>query len=676
MPARRSQTIAIPVKPVRHSRSAAAAPPEGPPPPRPGSAAALPRRRWLFRLTAAVLLPLLGLVILELVLRLAGYGYETAFLVRHPAAPPDVLVENQRFPWRFFPRPLARHPQTMAVPAAKPAGVVRLLVLGESAAEGDPAPEFGFSRILQTLLNARYPGVRFEVVNVAFTAISSHVILPIARDCQQLRADFWLVYMGNNEVIGPYGAGTVFSERSLPLPAIRAGLALKRTRLGQLLAAIGERLGGRGAVVRGWEGMTMFTGQQVPWGDPRLAAVGRNFERNLQDILRAGTGSGAKVVLSTVVANLRDCPPFASRHRDGLTSAQLSSWEQAYAAGVAAETAGDFAGAMLQYGRAGEVDDRFADLQFRWARCCLALGQRAEARTHFEWARDLDALRFRTDSELNRLIRQTAGEWSPSQVQLLDAERLFSQHTADGIPGGEWLYEHVHFRFAGHYLLARLFADEVVRLLPGDVTERAAPAAAWLSEPECGRRLAYTDNLQYQVLDLMRRRLEEPVYTGQIDHAQRYERLQRQLAELRGQNKPVARQRGVELCRQAVAQAPEDWVLHSLLARSLGAVDDFAGAAAEWRLVAKAVPHDATPWFELGQLAWQQRQPEQAAALFRNGLAMNPDHARTHEALGLLYLEQGQTSAALPHLRAALRLDPTRTKAAESLARATAAASR
>ncbi|HOY60841.1 MAG TPA: hypothetical protein PK640_22180, partial [Verrucomicrobiota bacterium] len=64
------------------------------------------RRRW-FRLGAALLVPLLGVALIELVLRLTGSGYETAFFVRHRAVAPGLRVENQRFAWRFVPRTLA-----------------------------------------------------------------------------------------------------------------------------------------------------------------------------------------------------------------------------------------------------------------------------------------------------------------------------------------------------------------------------------------------------------------------------------------------------------------------------------------------------------------------------------------------------------------------------------------
>ena len=103
---------------------------------------------------------------------------------------------------------------------------------------GDPEPAFGLPRVLEALLELRFSDQEFEVINTAMTAVNSHVVLPIAWDCRVLDADAWVIYMGNNEVVGPYGAGTVFGGRAMPLWLIRCGLALHRTRTGQLLAEL------------------------------------------------------------------------------------------------------------------------------------------------------------------------------------------------------------------------------------------------------------------------------------------------------------------------------------------------------------------------------------------------------------------------------------------------------
>ena len=128
------------------------------------------------------------------------------------------------------------------MPAQKPPGTYRIFILGESAAMGDPEPAFGAGRYLEALLHERFPRAKFEVINVAMTAINSHAILPIARDCARQAGDLWIVYMGNNEMVGPFGAATVFGTQAPPWPFVRLNLAIQQLRLGQLLAAAGQNL--------------------------------------------------------------------------------------------------------------------------------------------------------------------------------------------------------------------------------------------------------------------------------------------------------------------------------------------------------------------------------------------------------------------------------------------------
>jgi hypothetical protein len=74
--------------------------------------------------------------------------------------------------------------------------------------------------------------------------------------------------------------------------------------------------------------------------NPRLEAIYENFGQNLKDIIAAGRNSGAKIVLSTVAVNLRDCAPFASLHRPDLSESQLSEWQRFFDAGVKAQASG------------------------------------------------------------------------------------------------------------------------------------------------------------------------------------------------------------------------------------------------------------------------------------------------------------------------------------------------
>jgi hypothetical protein len=143
--------------------------------------------------------------------------------------------------------------------------------------------------------------------------------VPIARECAHYQGDLWIIYMGNNEMIGPFGAATVFGAKAPPWPVVRLGLALQTTRVGQLIMEAGRKLKGNASGPGVWGGLQMFLGNQLAPNDPRKQVVYKNFQRNLQDILRAGRDAHAAIILNTVAVNLKDCPPFASLHFSGLT---------------------------------------------------------------------------------------------------------------------------------------------------------------------------------------------------------------------------------------------------------------------------------------------------------------------------------------------------------------------
>ena len=115
------------------------------------------------------------------------------------------------------------------------------MVLGESAAQGIPVPSFGFAAQLRAQLRARYPGKNIEVINTGIVAINSHVVYQIARELAGFSPDLFVVYLGNNEVVGPYGPGCAYLSEMPPLWVIRLSVFVRSTRTGQLvMAAVGK----------------------------------------------------------------------------------------------------------------------------------------------------------------------------------------------------------------------------------------------------------------------------------------------------------------------------------------------------------------------------------------------------------------------------------------------------
>ena len=287
-------------------------------------------RLWLMRLSAMVFIPLLVLVSLELGLRLGGYGYDIHFFRQIQIRGQNYYVPNETFSDRFFPAAIARTALPIRFAAEKATNSFRIFLFGESAANGDPDNTYGVGRYLEVLLRERYPGTDFQVICVALTAIDSSTILPIARECARHQGDLWLIYMGNNEMVGPFGAETSYGLRAPSLGVIRTLLAIKSTRIGQLLDDWGRRIRGNASSPNKWGGMEMFANNRLGYDDPARLRAYANFKGNLEDILRAAHQADVPVILSTVAVNLKDCAPFASIHAAGLSTNREAAWNELY----------------------------------------------------------------------------------------------------------------------------------------------------------------------------------------------------------------------------------------------------------------------------------------------------------------------------------------------------------
>ncbi len=599
---------------------------------------------------------MLALALAEVVLRLASFGYSPAFFKTIQREGETVLVENDRFGWRFFPPALARSPAPVVLPVRKAPGTYRIFVLGESAALGDPRPAFGFSRYLEVLLRERYPQARFEVANVAVTAISSHAVREIARECARLQGDLWLVYMGNNEYYGPFGAGTIFGPQAPPLPLVRAQLALQRTRLGQALAALLTRGRATSLGATNWAGARMFLGRELAPDDPRREAVQRHFQKNLEAILRYGADAGARVIVSSVAVNLRECGPFASRHGAGLSAREQEEWEALYRTGAALQEAGEMRAALPVLQTAAAESPGHAEAQFRLAECELAASNSPAAAGRFARARDLDALPLRADSRLNALAFESAQRLARRGVVWLDAAGELAREAPDGVPGGETFYEHVHLRFEGNYRLARLFAEAIAPLLPAWVTNGAA--ATWASRDTCERRLGLTDWNRHAVIEGMIGRLLDPPFTNQLRAPERLGRLWTELRAVRDRLEPRARAEARALYEDALRRAPQDHRLHENYAEFLEATGDLAAAAERWRRVRDLLPHHFSGWYHHGRLLARLRQRVEARAALNQALALRPDLAEALLELAALDVAEGHLETALQRCDAALRLRP------------------
>jgi tetratricopeptide (TPR) repeat protein len=601
-------------------------------------------RKWLFRILSATLVPILLLGFLEVGLRLGGYGYPTALFLPGPAG---TRVENRDYGRRFFPLSLPHPPPplpcTLSVP--KRVGTCRIFVLGESAAMGFPEPSVGFARVLEVLLQVRYPQTRFEVVNTAMVAINSNTVLPIARECAGYEPDLFVVLLGNNEVVGPFGAAGVLGPQATNLALLRANLAVKTTRTGQMLNRLVYSWGARKNDPRKWTGMTTFAESHVRPEDPRLPVLYGHFRSNLEDVCSAGAGAGVPVLVCTVPVNLKDSAPFGSSHGPGVGEKDREAWEQLCKDGAAQEEAGDPTAALRSYEAASAIDDGVADLEFRLGRCHLALGQREEALRHYSRARDLDTLRFRADTSINDIVREVCAARASAGVRLVDAERVFAESSPAGVPGEEFFLEHVHMNFKGNALLAQTVFEAVQERLPDSV--RTRDSGKLLSEEECAERLACTEWNELKIATQIRGMFERPPFTNQLDRAERDRRWDKQCQEMTSRLRKDGFRQALGQYQQALQWRERDWMVRLNYGQLLMECGRAEEAAEQYQAALDEMPRCFPARCKLGELALKAGKFREAAASFRAALEMAPDYAEADYGLARALAGQGKLKEAL-----------------------------
>jgi tetratricopeptide (TPR) repeat protein len=454
--------------------------------------------------------------------------------------------------------------------------------------------------------------------------------------------------------------------------------------------------------------MKMMAQEQVRADDPRLRRVYDHFRRNLNDMLSTAKRAGAQSIVCTVSSNLRDCAPFASVKRSNIAPSQEQNWARLVKQGSELDSSSKYAEALESYRQAGQIDNTPADLHFRIGRCLVTHGDAGAARVQFTQARDLDALRFRADTRINEIIREVCAFRVSEDVRLFESETVMTNQCALGIPGAECFWDHVHFNFAGNYLVARGLADQVVALLPEPLRRQAAAHAGTLSQEQCAERLAYTDWDQRLVLQEMIHRFRDAPFTTQLDHEQALAHWVRLGADSDHATRPEALAKAAAIYRGALARREDDWILHHRLGFVLEAQGDLRGAEQEWKRVVAMIPEQADAWFKLGDIAtreskWpdatdafqhvlQQRsqsfeamnglglvrmgegKPDEAIACFARALQMEPKFAQAHVNWGLALARQGKTAEGAAHYQEALRHDPESSAAHINLANILAAA--
>ena len=583
--------------------------------PLPASPPAPRSRTWLWRLLLATAAPLLFFLIAEISFRALGIGQDLSLFI--PDVEPGTYRTNPHFTDRFFPAHFDLQPLPARLKKHKDSSTLRVFALGESAVFGTPEPGFGFPTQLRAQLRSYYPQRKVEVINLGITAINSHVVYCIAKELADFDPDLIVIYLGNNEVVGPYGPGSAFLASMPPLPFIRASLAVRRTRVGQWLDGLLSRFAAHNQPE--WGGMETFAQNTVRGNDPRLETVYANFSANLRDIVRLAANTKAKVVLSTVVANLKDCPPFISLHGASLPPSTIAAWQSVYDQGLLAWHLGKAEAARTYFEKAGALDPQYAECHYLLGKIAASRGEREIARTYFVNALHWDALRFRPDPQINTVIRQVAGEAAGSVI-LVDAAKEMGSDAAPSpvIAGHETLWEHVHFNWEGNFTLARWIAEAYFRAAEG------SPSGHGLDAKACAAAVGYTPCGELTMLSSVGELTSGPPFTRQLDFAGELTRQSRERNRLQALlSTPDALRTAAAAVEQAKKNDRENPYLPVRGAEISYMMGDFPQSL---RYVEEALAQTPSAYLlnKKGTLLLRQGQLDEAEKTFLQSLTIDP----------------------------------------------------
>lgn len=383
-------------------------------------------KRAIFSLIAVVL-PFAFLILLELILRIAGYGDNHSLFINHPDKEfKGYLVVNPEIGKKYFQKMEYSSPAKDMFLKEKPKDVFRIFAMGSSSVVGFPYDNnLMFPRILSERLRDAYPGKKIEIINTAITAINSFTLADFMPQILEQKPDAVLFYEGHNEFYGAFGPGS--NEAVFHSPAlIRIHLALMNYRVYQLVVNLVGNItgifnsGDAAMKKRGTLMSQIVKDADITYGSKIYKEGINNFEQNLTRILSLAREQNVQVFISDMVSNLHDMKPFKSIPANGLKGA-----DEYYASARAFEAQNDL----------------------------------PKAKENYILARDYDCIRFRASSDINLIIKKLADMYNAHFVPTVE---LFNSKSPNGIVGDNLLTEHLHPNISGQFLLSESFYKAIV----------------------------------------------------------------------------------------------------------------------------------------------------------------------------------------------------------------------
>lgn len=368
----------------------------------------------------AASIPFVFVILLEIILRIAGYGIDTEQWKRMG----DKYIINPEIAYKYF-NSVENIPTTIedAFDVYKKDNAFRVFVLGGSSAAGFPYEPMGsFSRYIRRRLELSYPDKKIEVVNISMSAVNSYTVLDLLSGVLEQKPNAVIIYAGHNEYYGALGVGSMESlgqSRSI----VKLMLYLNDFKTVQLLRniikSIFSSVSSEGKMRSGTLMSQMVGDKEILYETEKFKAGINQFTANLDEICELCRNANVPLFLGKLTCNLKDQRPFISKETDNFPAANSI---------------------------------------FKEATENYKNGDYQKADSLYRFARDLDGLRFRAPDEINEVLIATAKKYN---IPLANIDSAFCVNSEHRLVGMSLMTDHLHPNLKGYKLMGKVFFDKM-----------------------------------------------------------------------------------------------------------------------------------------------------------------------------------------------------------------------
>jgi tetratricopeptide (TPR) repeat protein len=581
--------------------------------------------------------------------------------------------------------------------ARKPAGAFRIFSVGGSTTYGHPYDDrHSFSGWLRELLPAADASKTWEVVNAGGISYASYRVAALMEELAEYEPDLFLIYSGHNEFLE---RRTYEGLIEMPRAVTEVGGLLSRTRI---YSAGADLLGGGQKRAQSDDLLAKEVDEILAHSvgpedyvrdDDFRAQVIAHYEFNLRRMVEIARGAGAEAILITPASNWKDCSPFKSEPKAGLSPEQAAKAATLREQGAALRKEGRLEESLKALDASLEIDDRYAQTHYERGHTLLSRGRAADAKASFQRALEEDVCPLRAFPEMLDVVREVA---RTTGAPLIDFAAFVESKEPDGIPSAAQFPDHVHLNMDCYRELALMLIDEMERgrrLTKGPEWNDASIKEVRARVEAGFDRKAYVESLHNlsRVLG----------WAGKMDEAARLAELAleqtgadvesfntlgrtamaagrrdeaiawfRKAVQAQPNHPDANTNLGAELFalgkidesiqhfQAALRENPSYWEAHLNMGLALSARDDSRGAERHFRLALEAAPRSHEAHNNLGVELVRLGRLVEAVECFREAIQWQPRFADAYVNLGQALTQLGQLEEAEHELRQAIEIGP------------------